>query len=172
MGSWFVWNWAQPVNYSYGTNVVYRDNYVYIDDQQVCTTQQYYDQALTIAESVPAEPPAEDSVEWLPLGVFAIAEQGGVDNGMLIQLAVTKEGVIAGTFYNDATSDGRPLEGMVDRESQRAAWRFADGKNPDVVMETPIYNLTQDETTALVHFGDAETQTWLMVRLPEENDQN
>lgn len=156
--------------YDYGTNVVYRDNYVYVDNQQVCTTQQYYDQAVAIAESVPADPPAD--VEWMPLGVFAIAEQGGVDNGMLIQLAVTKEGVIAGTFYNDATSDGRPLEGMVDRESQRAAWTFADGKNTDIVMETPIYNLTQDETTALVHYGEAETQTWVLVRLPQEDGEN
>ena len=34
-------------------------------------------------------------------------------------------------------------------------------------METGIYNLTEDETTALVHFGKEQTQTWLMVRLPE-----
>jgi hypothetical protein len=169
MGTWFLWNWNEPQIYNYGTNVVYRDNQVYVNDQQVATSEAYYEQATTIADSIP---PAidEEAVEWMPLGVFAIAEQGGVDNGMLIQLAVSKEGIIAGTFYNDATADGRPLEGMVDRETQRAAWKFADGKNSDLVMETAIYNLTQEESTALVHFGADQTQTWLLVRLPEEKE--
>ncbi|TWT29899.1 hypothetical protein [Blastopirellula retiformator] len=165
-GTWFVWNWSQPVVYDYGTNVVYRDNYVYVNDQQTVTYEQYYQQADTIAASIPAEAdPAE--IEWMPLGVFAIAEENAVDTGMLIQLAVSKDGIIAGTFYNDATDDGRPLQGMVDKDSQRAAWKFADGKNPDIVMETAIYNLTQDESTALVHFGEDRTESWLMVRLPE-----
>jgi hypothetical protein len=35
------------------------------------------------------------------------------------------------------------------------------------VIETGIYNLTQDETTALVHFGDGKTQTWFMTRMPD-----
>ncbi len=165
-----MWSWNQPVIYDYGTNVVYRDNYVYVDDQQVATTVEYYEQAEAIADSIP-EDVNEEQIEWMPLGVYAIAEEGGIDNGMLVQLAVSKEGIIAGTFYNDATDDGRPLEGMVDRETQRAAWRFADGKNSDIVMETSIYNLTQDETTALVHFGGDQTQNWLMVRLPEQNEE-
>ena len=151
--------------------MVYRDNYVYVNDQQVASTQEYYQQADTIATNIPEDLEPEE-VEWMPLGVFAIAEEGGVDSGMLIQLAVSKEGIIAGTFYNDLTDDGRPLEGSVDRESQRAAWRFADGKNKDIVMETPIYNLTEEESTALVHFGADKTQTWLLVRLDEEDSEN
>jgi hypothetical protein len=34
-------------------------------------------------------------------------------------------------------------------------------------METGIYNLTQEETTVLVHFGPEQTQQWLLVRLEE-----
>lgn len=156
--------------YEYGSSVVYRDNNVYVNEQPVATSQEYYQQADTIATNIPEDLEPEQ-VEWMPLGVFAIAEEGGVDSGMLIQLAVSKEGIIAGTFYNDLTDDGRPLEGSVDRESQRAAWRFADGKNSDVVMEATIYNLTQDESTALLHFGAEKTQTWLLVRLAEEESQ-
>ena len=167
-GGWFAWNWSQPAVYDYGENIVYQDNVVYVDNQQVASAEEYYQQAQSLATSVP-EDANPDDVQWMPLGVFAIAEEGGVDQGMLIQLAVSKEGIIAGTFYNDATDDGRPLEGMVDSESQRAAWSFADGKNEDVVMETGIYNLTKDETTALVHFGEDRTETWLMVRLPEDD---
>lgn len=166
VGTWFAWSWAQPVVYNYGSNVVYRDNYVYVNDQQYASADQYYQQAETIAASVPQDAdPAK--VEWMPLGVFAVCQQDGADTGMLIQLAVSKEGIIAGTFYNDATDSGRPLQGMVDKTTQRAAWKFADGKNEDVVMETAIYNLTQDDATALVHFGQDRTETWVMVRLPE-----
>ena len=103
----------------------------------------------------------------MPLGVFAVNEEDGTDSGMMVQLAVSKEGIIAGTFYNDVSGDSRPLEGMVDQKSQRAAWKFADGTNPDVIMETGIYNLTQDESTALVHFGAEQSQNRLMVRLPD-----
>lgn len=165
-GTWFPWRWTQPVVYDYGTNVVYQNDSVYVDGQQYATAEQYYQQADTIAQSIP-EDAQPDKVEWLPLGVFAVAEQDGVDAGMLVQLAVSKEGILAGTFYNDTTDAGRPLEGMVDRETQRAAWKFADGKNAEIVMETGINNLTKDESTALVHFGTQQTQTWLMVRLPE-----
>ena len=162
---------AKPFNYDYGNTVVYRDNYVYINDQQYATPEVYYQQAETIAESIPQDVEPEQ-VEWMPLGVFALAEEGANDSGMMLQLAVSKEGILAGTFYNDITGSDRPVEGMVDQKSQRAAWRFADGKNTDILMETGIYNLTEEEATALVHFGPDESQTWLMVRLdqPEENN--
>jgi hypothetical protein len=168
-GTWFTWRWPQPIVYDYGTNVVYQNDSVYVDGQQYASAEQYYQQADTIAESIP-QGLAADKVEWMPLGVFALAEEDGVDTGMLVQLAVSKEGVIAGTFYNDSTDAGRPIEGMVDRDTQRAAWKFADGKNNGIVMETGINNLTQDESKALVHFGKEQTQTWLMVRLPAPED--
>ena len=152
--------------YDYGATVVYRDNYVYVDNKQVATTEAYYQQAETIAESVPQDLDT-DKVEWMPLGVFALASEDGEDTGMVLQLAVSKKGVIAGTFYNETSDKSRPVEGMVDRDSQCAAWQFADGENQDLVMETGIYNLTQDEATALVHFGADQTQTWLLIRLPE-----
>ena len=169
-GTWFAaWNWAKPYNYNYGTTIVYRDNYVYVGDKQYASADAYYQQAETIASTIPADVEPE-KIEWMPLGVFAVAEQNATDSGMLVQLAVSKEGILAGVFYNDATKSERPLEGMVDQETQRAVWRFADGENSEIVMETGIYNLTQDEATALVHFGPDKTQTWLMVRLPEPQE--
>jgi hypothetical protein len=168
VGGWFTWNAVQPISYSYGTNVVYRDNYVYVNEQQVAPAQEYYTQAATIAESIPEDVQPE-TVEWLPLGVYAITDAEGTDTGMMLQLAVSKEGIIAGTFYNSTTEDGRPVEGMVDRESQRAAWHFADKETP-VVMEAGIYDLTQDETPALLHFDEDNTQNWLLVRLPEPEE--
>lgn len=164
-GTWFAWQWARPYPYDYGTNVVYRENNVYIDNKQYATSEEYYVQAETIAANVPPNVD-EKKVEWMPLGVFAIAEEGAEDTGMMVQLAVSKEGILAGTFFNEIANTSRPIEGMVDRESQRAAWKFADGKNADIVMETGVVNLTKDEATALVHLDKATTQSWLMVRLP------
>ncbi|PQO33833.1 hypothetical protein C5Y97_16540 [Blastopirellula marina] len=166
-GTWFTWGaWSQPYTYDYGSTVVYRDNYVYVDNQQYASADQYYQQAVNIADSVPQN--VDDAkIEWMPLGVFAISEESATDTGMMIQLAVSKEGIIAGTFYNDITGSDRPLEGMVDQKTQRAAWKFADDKDQDIVMETGIYNLTKDEATALVHYDQDKTQTWLLIRLPE-----
>lgn len=171
-GTWFVWSaWTQPVVYSYGTNVVYRDNYVYINDQPAATTEVYYQQADAIATSAPRVAD-ESRMEWMPLGVFAVASGNGDDTGMIVQLAISREGVIAGTFHNQTTGTDRPVEGQVDRETQRAAWKFSDGKNGNVVMETGIDNLTKDESTALVHFGPDETQTWTLVRLPGPEEES
>jgi len=35
------------------------------------------------------------------------------------------------------------------------------------VMETGLYNLTQNETPVLVHFGPSKTATYVFARLPE-----
>lgn len=171
MGTFFAWSWVTPtpIVYDYGTSVVYRDNYVYVQDQQVATADEYYEQASTIAESVPEKADPE-TIEWMPLGVFAISAEEATDTGLLIQLAVSKEGIIAGTFYNETTNTSRPIEGTVDRETQRAAWKFSDDKNEDVVMETVIHNLTENESTALVHFGADKQESWTMVRIEEPTE--
>ena len=103
----------------------------------------------------------------MALGVFALSEESSAESNMVLQLAVNKEGVIAGYYYNTSTNSERPIKGMVDKKTQRAAWTFADGKNTDIIMETGLYNLTMEETTALVHFGKDKTQKWRMVRLED-----
>lgn len=87
---------------------------------------------------------------------------------MFLQLAVSKQGVINGTWQNTSTDDSQQIEGMVDKQTQRAAWT-PDGKSWPV-METGIVNLTQDTTPALVHFEDGSTQQWLLVRLDKPKD--
>ena len=96
-----------------------------------------------------------------------MSSEGVNASHMYLQLAVTKDGVISGTFYNETTGAVHPVEGIVDRKTQRAVWRAADGTNKDIVMETGIYNLTQDQTDVLVHFGPEKSQTWKLVRLKE-----
>lgn len=103
--------------------------------------------------------------EWLPLGTFALTREAVNDSQAMLELAVNKQGVLAGTYYNQATQVSRSLEGMLDQASQRAAIGFADGMNADVVLETGIQNLTQDQAPALLHQGQDRSGPILLVRL-------
>lgn len=170
LSAWIPWGWSQPVYYNYGDNVYYSDGNVYYGDQSVCSQQEYADQAQQIASSIPQDAkPADD--DWMSLGVFAVTQDGqasGSDPNMYIQLAVSKQGIIAGTYQNTTSDQTQNLEGMVDKKSQRAAWTVSGQKWP--VMETGIYNLTQKSCPMLVHFADGRTQQWLMVHVdkPEQ----
>jgi hypothetical protein len=164
--SWVDSGWSEPIYYSYGENVYYDDGSVYYGDQPVCSQAQYIEQAEAIAQSAPEAKP--DAKDWMPLGVFAITQDGeptGAEPTMFLQLAVSKQGIINGTFQNTSTGAVKSIEGMADKQTQRAAWTGAGESRP--LMETGIANLTQDTTAALVHFADDSTQQVLLVRLPE-----
>jgi hypothetical protein len=161
---WVDYGWSDPIYYNYGENVYYDDGSVYYGDEPVATYEEYAEQAEAIATSVPeAEPAAED---WMSLGVYAMTSDGqstGVEPTMYLQLAVSKQGIINGTFQNTATNSVQAIEGMVDKQTQRAAWTSVGKSRP--LMETGIGNLAQDTTPALVHFADGTTQQWLLVRM-------
>ncbi|MBI5568996.1 MAG: hypothetical protein HY914_03540 [Desulfomonile tiedjei] len=160
-----------PTSYDYGEGIYYEDEQVYMNGKPVASAEEYYQQASDLATSAPTAQATE--TEWLPLGVFAVSRDQATDSNVLLQLAVDKDGVIAGTYCNTTTGIARPVRGRVDKKTQRAAWAFSDGKNTDVIMETGLFNLTQDQAEALVHFGREKTQQVLMVRLDEpKNDQS
>ncbi len=161
-------SWDSPAYYDYGEGIYYEDEQVYVNGRQTASAEEYYQQASDLAKSAP--PAQESETEWLPLGVFAVSREKATDSNAVLQLAVEKSGVIAGTYYNSTTDIARPVRGMVDKKTQRAAWTFSDGKNTDIIMETGLFNLTQDQTEALVHFGKDKTQQWLMVRLDQPKD--
>ena len=139
---WVRYDWDDRYYYDYGDdgNVCYRDDAVYVNDKRYASTDEYYEQAKAIASAAPRMSEAQAAkVEWLPLGVFAYSKKSVSDTHMYLQLAVSKEGIIGGTFFNDATNTSRPLEGTVEEKTQRAAWMFADGKNTEIIMETVSY---------------------------------
>jgi hypothetical protein len=128
--------------------------------------EEYALQAESIATTAPTQKPEE--AEWMSLGVFAITQDGqasGPPPTMFVQLVVSKSGMIAGTFSNQQANKSQPLEGMVDKKSQRAAWVLSGQKRP--IMETGILNLTKDTAPALIHFEDGTTQQRLLVRMDE-----
>ena len=166
--NWLRHRWTRPVYYVYGPkgNVFYRQNVVYVDGASYSTADAYYQQARAIALAAPdLNEAAAAMLEWQPLGVFAITRKGVTQTNTYLQLAVTREGIIGGTYFNEATGSSRPIEGTVDKNTQRTAWTFADRKNTEFVVETSFYNLTQDEVPVLVHFGPDRTQEGLLIRM-------
>lgn len=151
--------------YSYGENIYYEGDTVIYEGEELCSAEEYAQQAQQIATSVPEVQP--EDVEWLPLGVFALTQDdsNAEDATLFLQLAISKEGIIAGTFQNTATDESFEVEGTVDRDSQRAAWGKRGEQWP--IMETGIYNLSENEAGALLHFEDGQTQQWEMIRLDE-----
>ncbi len=159
-------NAAQPVYYAYGSggNVYYENNTTYVTGQASGTPEEFAQQAMNYVAAAPAAE-TQTQAEWLPLGVFALSSEEVADSNAMIELAVSKQGVLAGTYYNEATSASRPLKGTVDTKSQRAVVGFGDGKNSDLALEVGLYNLTQAEAPALLHHGTQDSQPMLLVRL-------
>jgi len=158
---------AEPYIYDYGTTVVYEDNRVYYNGDPVATAEEYATQATTIATAgVTTE--VSEKEEWVSLGVFGMVQGDEKDANKIFQLAIDKNGVIRGTYYDALSDTESPVSGSVEKRTQRAAWVIGDRK--DTVYETGIGNLTEAETTMLVHFGKDRTQQWTLIRLeaPEE----
>ncbi len=175
VSNWFTWSaappvtWSQPAYYDYGTggNVTYQDNSVYINGEQVATADEFAESAAALA-TVP--PPANEDeaakLQWMPLGTFAVStDEKDVKPSRVVQLAVSKEGIVSGTLYNYDTDKAQTVQGKVDKDTQRVAIRFGD--SDEVVAETGLYNLTQEQAPVLVHFGKDKVENYLLVRLEQ-----
>jgi hypothetical protein len=167
LNGWFGYGNVDPVYYDYGNNVVYQDNSVYVDGQDVGTSDEYYGQAEDLANTGAEASTTDDASQWLPLGVFAMTHDDQTSSNLVLQLAVNKQGIIRGNYTATLTNDTKPVKGSVDKKTQKAAWTIGD--NQQNVIETGIYNLTKDQAPALVHFGKDKTEQWLLVRLNNDD---
>jgi hypothetical protein len=160
----------QPVVYDPGTTVVYEGDNYYVNGQASGTATEARQAAAQLAtpavQEIPIpDPPAEGQPQnWLPLGVWALTQQEQGDANMFMQLSVDKDGTVGGAYKNVMTGDELPVIGQLDKKSQRIAWHVGDVTQ--TVYETGFSNLENDVASVFVHFGQASTQTWLLVRLP------
>jgi hypothetical protein len=152
----------EPVYYDYGNTIVYEGDTVYNGTEPVATAEEYYQEASQIASA--GEASAADD-EWTSLGVWAMVQGDQTESTNILQLAVNKQGAIAGNHYQATNDVTQPIQGAVSQETQRAAWTIGD--NSQVVCETGIANLTTEETEMLVHYGADRTEQWTLVRLEE-----
>jgi hypothetical protein len=183
-GSWYAAGWAAGAawatatwpavigyvglgsehTYDYGSNVVYQNNNVYVGGADAGTAAQYAQEAANIAvtgQTADAPPTAD----WKPLGVYALVPGDQKTSNNLFQLAVDKNGIIRGNYYDGVMDTTTPVFGSVDKKTQRAAWTI--GKTKDRVFEAGLWNLTQPEAPVLVHMGADKTQQWLLVRVEQ-----
>ncbi|MFO0867716.1 MAG: protocadherin [Pirellulales bacterium] len=152
----------EPMYYDYGTNIVYEDNSVIVNGQNVGSAQQYYDQASQLAATGTQAEAPEDG-DWLPLGVFALSKSDASKSDLVVQLAVNRAGILRGNYTDTLSDRTQPIHGSVDKANQRVA--FTVGDNKHTVLETGLYNLTKDEAPCLIHQGSDSTEQWLLIRL-------
>jgi hypothetical protein len=167
INTWTGYGWNSPYYYDYGPGgtVVYQGNQVLVNGQTVGTSADYAQTAAelaTIDANMIANVKPED---WMPLGTFSMAISTDESNpSRVLQLALSKQGLISGTVFNRNSGNTYTVQGRVDKDTQRVAFTIGDQK--DTVFETGLFNLTQQEANLLVHFGPTQTQNYLIARLP------
>ncbi len=152
------------VYYNYGDNVTYQDDNVYYGGQVYATQADYATQAAQIAAVGTQAKPAEDD-KWQSLGVFAMTRGDETTSDNIFQLALNQNGIVRGNYYNAKLDTSTPVLGSLDKKTQRLAW-YIQGK-PENVCETGLYNLTQTETTMLVHLGKDRTEQYNLFRVQQ-----
>ena len=186
---WAQWRWTVPYRYNtwavlsnwapWRSNTATSDNIYYkggdadYGDSIVASEQVYTEQAHAIAATAP-EPTTANAAQvrqddWMLLAVFAITADGeasGPPPSMFLQLAVSKDGVIAGNLCKNDIDQVDPVEGGVDMESQRTVWGISGKDWP--IMEVGLSNLTGDTCPVLLHFADGQSQQYLLVRVEDD----
>jgi hypothetical protein len=159
---------APPIDYDYGSNVVIENNYVYLNGDEIASAEAYAAKAEKSAARGRRVKPEEDD-DWQPLGVFGLIQGEEKVAQNIFQLAVNKDRLVRGNYYNAVADENTPVYGSVNLKSQRVSWSI--GKKKDIVFEAGLDNLTQEETPVLVHYGKESTQQMMLVRLEKPKDQ-
>jgi hypothetical protein len=155
---------AAPILYDYGSNVVLDNGSVYVNGAPTATAPQYADQAIALCNQGVAATVSNDE-QWQPLGVFGVTQADDQPAQDVFQLAVNRAGIIRGNYINTTTNETKPVEGAIDRATQRVAWLIDDRRS--VVYETGLNNLMQPVTSVLVHYGDEQTVQMSLVRIEQ-----
>jgi len=186
INDWFGADWPAYA-YAYGNDITYVDNNVCLYGEPIATAADYYQSAADLAETgeeadIPSQQPPADAdsqavasnpadAQWLPLGVFEALQPDQKTSPMTFQIAVNKDGIVRGNYFNSGDNNVQPIEGAVDKKTQRITWIVKD--KDKIIFDTGLYNLTKDESTVLVHFSKDNTQQWTFVRLkqPDQSQQ-
>jgi hypothetical protein len=184
-GAWFAAGWAansvwrapswgsyssfsgysgEAPYYDYGENVLYQDDGVYMDGEKAYSTEEFYQSAEALA-TAGGEAKVDKEGDWLSLGVFAMVQGDEQKSNNIFQLAVNKEGIMRGNYYDAVTDSTAVVVGSVNKQTQRAAWTVGDRKTP--IYEAGMANLTKAETTMLVHYSKDRTEQYSLIRIEE-----
>lgn len=169
IGGWLGWNTA-PYYYNFyngsggdygyyvGNTGSYSNNYVTVPNFSSSPS-------AAVTGVITGDVISDD--EWMPLGVFALSNgrEGSVPS-IYLQIALSRDGFISGTCYIATTDQTYEIEGLVDQQTQLAAWKIKDSAGSPLI-ETGLYNLTQSQAPARLYFTNGEVRDMLLVRLEE-----
>lgn len=155
------------------TNVSYNGGNVYINGTTAGTEQDYYNQALALAgqgstyATVNEQDPNATTTadQWQPLGVFSLVQKGQSQSSMLLQLAINRDGIVRGNYYNQLTSESQQVYGSLNKQTQRIS--FTIGQNNQTVFDTSLTDITKDDAPVLVHYSATNTEGMMMVRVQQ-----
>lgn len=175
-----AWNWYDsPYYYDYSYGDPYP--YVYTDTTYTQTTPTYSQTApTTFQQPAPTTyytPESTTEVSslsqgqetWLPLGTFALSTVGQPTAYPVfyLNISINNKGELDGKLLNITTNVSHDVTGLVDPQTQLAAWKIENNANSPI-METGIYNLTLAESPVQVDFTNGTSQEWLMVRMGDQ----
>lgn len=100
--------------------------------------------------------------EWYPLGVYSLVT-GPYDNGTrMMQLAVDRQGNVAGSYYDLITDTSHNVSGRIYQKSQNVYWTLSSNKN--LKFRSSLGQLTQPQGTVIAKLPGGDQQ-WQLVRL-------
>jgi len=162
---WLPWQWRQPIYYYYETDgdVYYSTTEDFSYLIPVDSKELFIAQAARIANA--RYPTSSQQSDWMPLGMFTFASDNDSSHapGRYISLAISKGGAVSGAYFDVGNNTTLEIQGGIDPESQRIAWKFVGNDWP--IMESGLYNLTKEESTLLIHTSSRTTETELLIRL-------
>ena len=110
------------------------------------------------------EPGQQD--QFMPLGVFSLAPENQTEATALLQLAVSKQGIVRGTYYDLLSDTDRPIRGSVDKQTQLVAWNV--GAGGQATFQTALPVLTEPSGPVSVHYQNGQTRQWVLARYEKE----
>ncbi len=157
---WMGMSANNPVAYSYPSAPTYvtSDNGSGQPQQTNPATR-----ATQLAQTGAADPNSKS--QFLPLGVFTLAAENEKDADAMLQLAVNKEGVLRGTYYDLENDKEEPIHGAIDKQTQQVAWTV--GTDKENVYETALASLTGESGPLAMHGEDGELERLTMARMSE-----
>jgi hypothetical protein len=108
-----------------------------------------------------------NDVQFLPLGVYALAPQGHSDATAVLQLSVTKDGILRGSYCDLVSDQGQTIFGAIDKQSRKAAWTIGAGGR--TVFETTLDSLTQADGQVALEFPGGDVKQFTLARFENGN---
>ena len=158
-----------------GYGYVASDTYYTSDDgtteeepatDEVQTEQESQPQDAAQLAAIGAKDVPNDT-QFLPLGVYALAPQGHNDATAVLQLSVTKDGILRGSYCDLVSDQGQTVFGAIDKQSRKAAWTIGEGGR--TVFETTLESLTQTDGQVALEFPGGEVKQFTLARFENGN---